>query len=106
MVCLLYGMRHATHVCLVTEVSHIHIHSCTGFVGLRIVYQKNFELIGQPYNSNRESVNLISSDTGVQSCLMKSEILRSKKEPAKRREPDLDLTCMIDYRVTAFPDGP
>ena len=44
---MFHSMRHATHVFLVTEIAHIDIHSRTGLIRLRIVNQKNLQLIRQ-----------------------------------------------------------
>lgn len=43
---MLNCMSHAWHVVGITEASNVDIDSSAGFVGVRIVYQKSFKLVG------------------------------------------------------------
>ena len=48
---MLHGMGHTWHVILVTEAADIDVYSSASFVGVRIVNEKSFELVGQSNNS-------------------------------------------------------
>lgn len=44
---MLNSMRHPRHVNLVTEVPNIDVHGSTSLIGLGIVNQEGFELVGK-----------------------------------------------------------
>ena len=43
---MLHGMGHTWHVILITEATNIDIHSSARFVGVWIVNEESFELVG------------------------------------------------------------
>ena len=48
---MLDGMGKTWHVLRIAEASYVHIDSRAGFVGVCIMYQQRFELVGQLYDS-------------------------------------------------------
>jgi hypothetical protein len=48
---MLNSVRHAGHVCLVTEVSNIDVHGSTCFVSFSIVDQQHLKLVWKPHNA-------------------------------------------------------